>query len=66
MNRTLFPLEHYKFLEAVRQRNAYRDMALVMQQALKEIAIGASGASAQKIALRTLEKLSKEHGNGLE
>ena len=62
MRRYMFSSEHYKMLAMMRERNAYRDMALQMQEALTTIANG--DGDAQVIAKQILDKLMKEYGNG--
>lgn len=64
MKRQLFPSEHYKMLQMMRERSAYKDMAWQMQAALRAIAGG--DGDAQLIAQQTLDQLQKEYGNGPE
>jgi hemerythrin-like domain-containing protein len=62
MRKYMFSGEHYKMLAMLKERNAYRDMALKMQEALKAIAYG--DGDARKIAAQTLNQLTKEYGSG--
>ena len=54
--------EQARMLTMIRERAAYRDMALTMQEALKAIANG--DGDPQVIAQQTLDQLTKEYGRG--